>query len=168
MIHQPGGFDIGPRQRANVDNQQVKRLGIGRKPIQERRFALSALRRKTRSASWSNSPSRRFRSVPEYSPLAALVRRGPVVVFTVVAAAVSWPAGHNVKAGSSGLTASHHNGGTNTVTRSHWLMNIHRTSSTKNGADHIPVNKAGDRVPDISGAEAGKLRTLAENAFRPR
>ena len=33
MIHQPGGFDIGPRQRANVDNQQVKRLGIGREEL---------------------------------------------------------------------------------------------------------------------------------------
>lgn len=55
-----------------------------------------------------------------------------VVVFAVVAAAVGWPTGHKVKAGSSGLIASHTIiAETTTVTRSHWLMNIHSTSSRK-------------------------------------
>ena len=55
-----------------------------------------------------------------------------VMTAVVAAAVVGWPAGHRVKEGSSGLTASHIIiAETSTVTRSHWLINSHRTSSTK-------------------------------------
>ena len=40
VVHQPGGFNIRPGERADIDHQQVKRLRIRRQLVRERCLAL--------------------------------------------------------------------------------------------------------------------------------